>query len=451
MWRYTNIVGRCIGLAAVLVLVIGCTSPLYTTTDLTQDVRQGIKDTIREKVNEMYPFSTIKPYDEQNRTTVEQFNQALDAVPVDTSLPDYEYKDRLRRAVSLLSDGHTRLEWGRYGYLPGMRLRYIEDGTDSGVYVERCVDRDSLRLQQGDRILSINGQSVDILLEDMKGYVYASTTESRQQQAANFVFAAAIVGTPGEEIRMPIPVRVERGGVLMDLDVVLKDGETKYVYSEPFYTTIPETDNRIGYIYIPTCRYVSDIDVLDRYINELMDTEAIVFDIRGNGGGNSAVVDYLVGRLSRFPRNTFTMNDTRSTDTQELSPFIRGRQYDGKVVILTDYLTFSAANYFAHRLRDATETGATGMWLVGEKTGGGAGSLTTVSLTPELSFSITENYITGVSGSLTENGTAVDVDVSSELTPESLRTDGYWTVPSWNTVDIEHDLPLIRALEVLGY
>jgi C-terminal processing protease CtpA/Prc len=431
---------------ALTVLCFSCKLPLYHTDTLSPEVRKGIKQEIHEQVHDLYPFNDVKSGDR-----LQLFDRALESVTIDTSITDYVFKDELRRAVSLLRDGHTRLEWSRYGYLPGMRLRYIEHDGEGAIYVERCVGRDSIELQQGDKILSINGKPAEILFEDMKGYVYASCPASRVQQAANFIFAAATAGKPGEEIEMPISVEVERDGESRSLDVVLKAGETTYRYTKPFSTRIGATDGEVGYILVPTFSYVSDIDVLDRYINELMDTQALIFDIRGNSGGNSAVVDYLVGRLSRFPLNTFTLKNREESTVRELTPFSRGSGYAGKVVLLTDYLTFSAGNYFAHRLRDAQRKDRIeGLFLVGEKTGGGAGSITSVALTPELDFSVTETYMTGPADSLTENGVEVDVDVAGELSPQLLQQ-GYWSVPSENSVDIKHDLTLRRALAELGY
>jgi hypothetical protein len=105
-------------------------------------------------------------------------------------------------------------------------------------------------------------------------------------------------------------------------------------------------------------------------MNFLANTDAVIFDLRDNGGGDALMVSYLASYLFDQPTH---LNDlwTRSTDaTQQFwtQSHLPGKRL-GKTpaYVLTSSRTFSAAEEFAYNLK--CQKRAT---IVGETTGGGA-------------------------------------------------------------------------------
>ena len=102
----------------------------------------------------------------------------------------------------------------------------------------------------------------------------------------------------------------------------------------------------------------------------LGDVDAIIFDLRDNGGGDPAMVAFLSSYL--FSKRTH-LNDlwTRKTNkTQEFwtDPKVPGKKFpDVPVFVLTAKQTFSGAEEFAYNLKNLKRA-----TIVGETTGGGA-------------------------------------------------------------------------------
>jgi hypothetical protein len=103
----------------------------------------------------------------------------------------------------------------------------------------------------------------------------------------------------------------------------------------------------------------------------LSGTDALIIDLRENGGGSPAMVAFLCTYL--FDGRPVHLNDLywrTSGETQQwwTLPFVPGSRYvDKEVYLLTSSKTFSAAEEFTYNLK--TQKRAT---LVGETTGGGA-------------------------------------------------------------------------------
>jgi len=105
-------------------------------------------------------------------------------------------------------------------------------------------------------------------------------------------------------------------------------------------------------------------------MNFVANCDALIFDLRENGGGSPSMIQLLTSYLLDEPThiNSFYV---RSTDTEEqfwTHAHVEGpRLVDVPVYVLTSSYTFSAAEEFSYNLR--TLERAT---LVGETTGGGA-------------------------------------------------------------------------------
>lgn len=100
----------------------------------------------------------------------------------------------------------------------------------------------------------------------------------------------------------------------------------------------------------------------------LANTDALILDLRGNGGGTPMMVAFLASYL--FPEPVH-LNDIASRDgTKQVwtLPYVPGSRFDGRdVYVLTSGFTFSGAEEFAYDLKSLARA-----TLVGETTRGGA-------------------------------------------------------------------------------
>ncbi len=105
-------------------------------------------------------------------------------------------------------------------------------------------------------------------------------------------------------------------------------------------------------------------------MNFLANTDALIFDLRQNGGGDPAMVAFLCSYL--FNERTH-LNDIYSrldNRTEEFwtKPDVPGKKYgDRPVFVLTSNRTFSGAEEFSYNLKNLKRA-----TIVGETTGGGA-------------------------------------------------------------------------------
>jgi hypothetical protein len=110
-------------------------------------------------------------------------------------------------------------------------------------------------------------------------------------------------------------------------------------------------------------------------MNALAETDALVIDLRQNGGGDPAMVALLISYL--VDGEPVHLNDFLGRDGTVRQQFwttkdVAGKRYAGKdVYVLTSGYTFSAAEEFAYNVTNMKRA-----TLVGEITGGGANPVT---------------------------------------------------------------------------
>jgi hypothetical protein len=105
-------------------------------------------------------------------------------------------------------------------------------------------------------------------------------------------------------------------------------------------------------------------------MNFVAHTDALIFDLRENHGGDPEMVDFMVSYLFREPTHINDLTNRHDNDTHQYwtLPWIPGPRFvDQPVYVLTSHETFSGGEEFTFDLK--TQKRAT---IVGETTGGGA-------------------------------------------------------------------------------
>jgi carboxyl-terminal processing protease len=136
-----------------------------------------------------------------------------------------------------------------------------------------------------------------------------------------------------------------------------------------------ELGSGLGVIHIPHFGSDELVYEFDAALDDLMGAPGIILDLRGNGGGDSAVADQIAGRFlseaftygREFYRARLPQRGWRPWFDYRVKP--RGETYTGQLVLLTDAKTFSTTETFVVALVDSGRAAT-----VGRRTGGGSGN-----------------------------------------------------------------------------
>lgn len=133
-------------------------------------------------------------------------------------------------------------------------------------------------------------------------------------------------------------------------------------------------DGNVGYVEIRSFGFPPDIvrDLVRDAMTQMADADALIVDVRRNGGGDPGFVALVSSYLfDEEPVHLNSLYFRPSDDTTHFhtDPGVAGRKFGGTkpVYVLTSGRTFSAAEEFTYNLQ--TRERAT---IVGETTGGGA-------------------------------------------------------------------------------
>ena len=263
--------------------------------------------------------------------------------------------------VMAFNDSHTY-------FVPPLRATRVEHGWQMQMIGDKCYvvavqpgsDAAAKGLTPGDRVISVEG--VNITRKDLPKLQYIFFLLSPRTGMD------VVVEKPDKQRRqLDINAKVYQGSVLIDLKTGMASSRAQLIresqtlarfYRHRYY----EIGNDVLIWKMP------QFDLADRQIDELMSKakkrQALVLDLRGNGGGAESVMLRLIGHF--FDRDVKVGDLKRRTETRPLVAKTRGENpFAGKLVVLVDSDSASAAEVFA-RVMQSEKRGT----VIGDRTAG---------------------------------------------------------------------------------
>lgn len=302
---------------------------------------------------------------------------------------DFEKLRILQRMVASCADGHTFITFHSNGFeVPGFSP-FTTVLLPEGLYI-RSVESPELieaGMRRGQKIVAVNGESPQTwAVRELKPYVCSSTPQwTLHEMYDGYNFSQLRKGTP------------------MNLTLENPDGSQFFLshkVNEPKWDSslsirpglsFKVIDKNIGLLTIPHFQRNETTTFFDSVYPKITETDALIIDLRGNGGGNSGYADYIARHLIDKPIASATWTTrvynpafaswgrnegTYTSSPDSLMPLKDVKLYLKPIVLLTDRGTFSAAEDFTALLKSGGR-----ITQIGTATGGSTGNGVRPSLT----------------------------------------------------------------------
>lgn len=179
-------------------------------------------------------------------------------------------------------------------------------------------------------------------------------------------------------------------------------------------------DGNVAYVRYDKFGSKLDQAVFDQFFDALTGTKGVIFDVRDNPGGNLDNISALLSHLITQPttvaysrtRNGPTPNDFSAWVPNVVKP--RGTPYAGRVAVLINRRSYSAAHLFAVFAAELPQ-----VTVVGGRSGGGSGAPSGGELPNGWTFRHSALDIVNTRYESDENG--LNPDVFETLTPADVR------------------------------
>jgi len=398
--------------------------------------RRGLQmlEAMREDLRKNYFDSTFRGIDMLGAN----YTKAEAAVKNATSMPIM--LGAIAQYMSDLDDSHTR-------FLPPSKMALIDYGFSvrligDSAYISRVKkdsDADAKGVRRGDRVLAWDVFSISRKNWDTIRYVYY-----------------ALSPRAGIQLRLRSPDGSERTVIAMSKitpqEQTLDEGDQTNInrwiqrsddlpgQALHTYASIGG-DTGVFYWKMRSFEYDND-DQIDELMKRAKKHRAMVFDLRGNGGGSVDLLLYLIGKFTDKPLTVGRVNQRRQegNDTVLVAKPSDRQPYRGRLMILIDSESGSSSEIFARTLQ------LTGRAIVvGDRS---AGAVVAARSFP--------HAVGAVSVGARAVHYAAYVSVTDIILPDGKRLEKVGVIPDHIVLPMGADLAarndpqLAKALELLG-
>lgn len=316
----------------------------------------------------------------------------------------FEYLKVLREMIAKLQDGHSNMffpkeVWARFYSRPPLITGLVENKVVVTQILADKVRQKGIRV--GQEVTAIDGIPVK---EYAKKYVIPYQSSSTKQDLFRRSYGIALfAGDLKKDIRLSLVS--DKGGAFEAILKRYKVMNFNIYELEEFprkrraifeFKVLP---NNIGYVALNTFGTNIVAKEFEKNFAKISKTDALIIDIRRNGGGNSGngwrILSSLTGKPFRTSKwhtrdykpafRAWGRQEEKHGNSAGTYPADKSKYYDKPVVVITGPATFSAAEDFAVAFDSMDRgliigeptAGSTGQPLFFRLTGGGSARVTT--------------------------------------------------------------------------